>query len=122
MHVVDESILEELTNGFSLLYNSETQELKDVEAKLKEQSLLKLTKEADEFKRMFKAINVVKIVEFGIPYKKIIEVSKRENVSLIILPSHGKQGFSEEFFGSTAARVIKLSDKPILVIKSKEVK
>lgn len=70
MHVVDESILEELTNGLSLLYNSETQELKDVEAKLKEQSLLKLTKEADEFKRMFKAINVVKIVEFGIPYKK----------------------------------------------------
>ncbi len=116
LHVVDESILEELTNGFSMLYNSEEEELNAIESRLKREADAKLKKLAADYKKSFKANDVSIVVEFGIPYKKIAETAKRENVSLIILPSHGKINFSREIFGSTTLRVLKTTQKPVLII------
>ncbi len=121
LYVVDESILEELMNGFSMVYSSEGEELSDIESKLKEKAMKKLDKEAERFRKMFKAKTVEKVVDFGLPYKKIVDVAEGKNVSLIILPSHGKMGFSKEFLGSTTVRVLKMTNKPVLVIKTKEV-
>lgn len=118
LHVVDEGRLEELLNGYAYLYKREEREIKDIEEKLKAKAKEKLTEREERCKEMMKANKLRIMVRFGIPYEEIVKVAEEENVSLILLPSHGKQGFSHEIFGSTTMRVLKKTKKPVLIIKT----
>jgi len=83
---------------------------------------LKWQSQVNEIKESVKKIagNTKIIVRVGIPYEEIIKIAEEENVSLIILPSHGKLNFSHEIFGSTTMRVLKKTKKAVLLIKSFE--
>ena len=56
-------------------------------------------------------------VEIGIPGDKILELEKQEDVSMIVLGSHGKSNIKEMFLGSVSERVIRSAIKPVLVVK-----
>ena len=56
-------------------------------------------------------------VEKGIPFREILRVAEEEDVSLIVIASHGKSNISEMFLGSVSEKVIRKSKKPVLVIK-----
>lgn len=120
LHVIEESVIEEIMDSYSYYfnkYNNENEEIKDIEKKLKERNL-KLLEEKKELAQ--KTLNPKKIkimVKFGTPYKKIIETAIEEDVSMILLPSHGKLDFTHEFLGSTTHRVILKTKKPVLLIK-----
>ncbi len=116
LHVIDESILDELTDGFSMLYNSAEEELNAIKGRLKKAAKEKLSEISGKMKEVFKAEKVSTIVKFGIPYYEICKTATEENVSLILLPSHGKISYSKEIFGSTTLRVLKLTEKPALII------
>ena len=120
MSVVDESIVEEMMNGYSLRYNSEENELKDIEKKLTERRIKELKEKGELAQEILKPKKLKLIVKFGIPYKKIVETADEEDVSLIFLPSHGKLDFTHEIFGSTTCRVLKTTKKPVLLIKTYE--
>ena len=120
MSVVDESIVEEMMNGYSLRYNSEENELKDIEKKLTERRIKELKEKGELAQEILKPKKLKLIVKFGIPYKKIVETADEEDVSLILLPSHGKLDFTHEIFGSTTCRVLKTTKKPVLLIKTYE--
>ena len=117
LHVVDYDTIDTLINGKQLLYESEEKETKDIEKKLIEESKKKLNEINQEIK-IAKEIKI--IVKVGIPYEEIVKTAEEENVSLIILPSHGKLNFSHEIFGSTTMRVLKKTKKPVLLIKALE--
>ena len=70
---------------------------------------------------MMKAKNVRIMVTVGIPYKEIVRIAEEEDVSLILLPSHGKLGFSHELMGSTTIRVLRKTKKPVLIINTHKV-
>ncbi len=118
LHVVDYDTIDTLINGKQLLYESEEKETKDIERKLMEESKKKLNKIKEDIKKIAKEIKI--IVKVGIPYEEIVKTAEEENVSLIILPSHGKLNFSHEIFGSTTMRVLKKTKKPVLLIKALE--
>ncbi|KAA0006669.1 MAG: universal stress protein [Thermoplasmata archaeon] len=118
LHVVDYNIIDTLVNGKELLYESEEEETKDIERKLIDESKKKLNEIKESVKKI--AGNTKIIVRVGIPYEEIIKIAEEENVSLIILPSHGKLNFSHEIFGSTTMRVLKKTKKAVLLIKSFE--
>ncbi len=120
LHVVDEGRLEELLNGYAYLYKGENRELRDIEEKLKAKAREKLSESADKCRKMMKSSKLRIMVRFGIPYEEIVRVAEEENVSLILLPSHGMLGFSHEIFGSTTMRVLKKTKKPVLIIKTHE--
>lgn len=123
LHVVDESLLEEMIDGYSLYYESyapDKDELKDIENKLREDRMKKLKEKGRLAQEILKPKNLKLIVKFGIPYKKIIETAEEEDVSLILLPSHGKIDFSHEILGSTTCRVLKKAKQPVLLIKTCE--
>ncbi len=123
LHVIDEVKLEEVMNGYSFFYNDEMKELKDIEAKLKAEAMKKLESRVEAIKQSFKTDNVKPVVKIGIPWKEIVKTADEEDVSLIMLPSHGRLGFTHEFMGSTTIRVLKKTTKPVLIIKTaKEVK
>jgi len=53
----------------------------------------------------------------GKPYREINKIATEEDVSLIVMGSHGK-GFTEAiFWGSVSQRVVEYSEKPVLVVK-----
>ncbi len=118
LHVIDEGKLEDMLNGYSYFYRKEEREMEEIEKKLKEKAMKEMQERAERCKDMMKAKNIKMLVRVGIPYEEIVKVAEEENVSLILMPSHGKQGFSHELFGSTTMRVLKKTKKPVLIIKT----
>jgi len=56
-------------------------------------------------------------VEQGVPHVKILEVADEENVSAIILGSHGRSNLSSVLLGSVSDYVIRHAKKPVIVVK-----
>lgn len=56
-------------------------------------------------------------VEEGVPHVKILEVANEENVSAIILGSHGRSNLSSVLLGSVSDYVIRHAKKPVIVVK-----
>ncbi len=71
-------------------------------------------------KARFKAegLSVQGYVMEGIPEEKILEVSLKEDINLIVMGSHGKTGLKRLLMGSVTEKVINQGDKPVLVVKS----
>ncbi len=120
LHVIDEGHLEDLLNGYSFLYKSEKKEMEDVITEAKERAREKLNEWKDRCKKLMRAQKMRIIIRIGIPYEEIVKAAKEENVSLILMPSHGKLGYSHELLGSTTIRVLRKTKKPVLIIKTHE--
>ena len=56
-------------------------------------------------------------IERGIPLTEILRVEQEEGVSLIVIGSHGKSNVEEMLLGSVSEKVIRKSEKPVLVVK-----
>jgi nucleotide-binding universal stress UspA family protein len=57
------------------------------------------------------------VIERGDPYSKILELADKEDVSVIILGSHGRSNLSKVLLGSVSAHIISHARQPVLVIK-----
>jgi universal stress protein A len=53
----------------------------------------------------------------GRAYQDIVRMAKELSVSLTVLATHGRTGFSHLFFGSTAEKVVRLCPCPVLTVK-----
>ena len=60
------------------------------------------------------------LVERGIAEEKILAAAENRNCDLIVMGSHGHKGIVDALIGSTARRVVRLSKKPVLVVKLPE--
>ncbi|MBI5589016.1 MAG: universal stress protein [Deltaproteobacteria bacterium] len=68
-----------------------------------------------------KGIDTGIFVEQGPAVDTIISVAQRENADLIAIASHGRTGLSRVFYGSVAAGVMQKIDRPILIIRTRNV-
>ncbi|MCX5881429.1 MAG: universal stress protein [Deltaproteobacteria bacterium] len=66
-----------------------------------------------------KGIEVKILVEQGAVVDSIISIAQRENADLIAIASHGRSGMSRVFYGSVAAGVMQKIDRPVLIIRSR---
>ena len=62
-------------------------------------------------------LDVTVRIELGSPVKKILKAEDEENVSAIVLGSHGKSNVKEILIGSVSENVIRKSRTPVLVVK-----
>jgi len=62
-------------------------------------------------------LQVTQRIIYGTPAKTILQVEDEEDVSAIILGSHGKSNIEEMLLGSVSEKVIRKSHKPVIVIK-----
>jgi nucleotide-binding universal stress UspA family protein len=58
------------------------------------------------------------LVEAGPAASAILEVARREEISLVAMSTHGRTGLSRWAFGSVAEKVIRSSPQPVLVVRS----
>ena len=56
-------------------------------------------------------------LEKGNPFKEILKVEDEENVSAIVIGSHGKSNIKEMLIGSVSENVVRKSKTPVLVVK-----
>lgn len=61
----------------------------------------------------------VQILEGNDTHKIIVDYAKDLNADIIIMGTHGASGFRGIFLGSTAERVVRFSDRPVMVIPGK---
>jgi nucleotide-binding universal stress UspA family protein len=57
------------------------------------------------------------VIVSGVPYDEILAKAADENVSLIVLGTHGRAGLDHFLFGSTAERVVRRSRCPVMTIR-----
>ena len=62
-------------------------------------------------------LKVKPMIRRGIPLKEILKVETEEDVSAIVIGSHGVSNIQEMFLGSVSEKVIRRCKKPVLVIK-----
>lgn len=65
-------------------------------------------------------LKVSEIIQFELAFNGIMDISKKNDVDLIVMGSHGASGFKEMFIGSNAEKVVRFSDIPVLVLKREE--
>ena len=56
------------------------------------------------------------VVEFGAPFKNIVELAEKENVDMIVMSTHGRTGLDHMILGSVTERVIARAPCPVLVV------
>ena len=56
-------------------------------------------------------------IEKGIPFKEILRVEKEEDISLIVIGSHGKSNVEEMLLGSVSEKVVRKAKSPVFVVK-----
>jgi universal stress protein A len=54
----------------------------------------------------------------GHPFERILETAAREQVTLIVLGTHGRTGLAHAIMGSVAERVVRLAPCPVLTVKT----
>jgi nucleotide-binding universal stress UspA family protein len=102
----------------SALTDTIKESLKDFNRRYEENNAY-LSGRQGEFRE--KGIDVRKYVEQGPVVETIISVAQRENADLIAIASHGRSGMSRVFYGSVAAGVMQQIDRPILIIRSRNI-
>lgn len=81
-----------------------------------EQRMATIQKELREL-----GITVTTKLEIGIPSEEIVRIAQEEQISLILLGSHGKGYIKSRYLGSTTFDVLRLSEIPMLIEKYLEV-
>jgi len=57
------------------------------------------------------------VISIGNPGQEIAAFAESTQAELIVMPSHGRTGFSRLLIGSVAERVVRLAHCPVLVLK-----
>ncbi|MBE0502171.1 MAG: universal stress protein [Desulfuromonadales bacterium] len=60
---------------------------------------------------------VESLVVPGIPYDEILKKAEEESVDMIVLGTHGRTGLDHVLFGSTAEKVVRKSNVPVMTIR-----
>lgn len=81
-----------------------------------EQAASKLLEEAEKKVKKKGIEDVVKKIAYGDPAEKIIEEANNENVDLIAIGTRGLTGVKRVVLGSTTQKVIRWSEKDVLVV------
>jgi nucleotide-binding universal stress UspA family protein len=58
----------------------------------------------------------------GSPAAVIKETAEQENADLIAIASHGRGGLARVFYGSVAAAILNQVDRPLLLVRSRNIK
>lgn len=64
-------------------------------------------------------VEVFDNIEIGSPSQLISSAADKYNADLILMGTHGTSGLSEIFIGSNAEKVVRISKRPVLTIKTR---
>jgi nucleotide-binding universal stress UspA family protein len=71
---------------------------------------------AENFADRIDLVEVRQVVEFGAPYKNIVDLAASEGVDMIVMSSHGRTGIDHLILGSIAEKVVAHAPCPVLIV------
>ena len=69
----------------------------------------------DELKKS--GFKVKTMIQRGVPLLEILKAEEKEDISVIVIGSHGKSKLEEMFLGSVSEKVSRKCKSPVLIIK-----
>ena len=109
LHVLDQRATDALHRFM------EDRKLQQLKENRKKEAAKMLTGIEKELKKA--SLTVKTIIKTGVPVREILRVEKEEDVSVMVIGSHGMSNLEEIFLGSVSEKVIRRCTKPVLVIK-----
>ena len=110
LHVIDEREIEHIAHLAELNVSIAElekrreayarEEMKAIEAELKKSGFVVKTR-----------------IEKGIPFRDILKAEEEEDVSVVVIGSHGKSCITEMLLGSVSEKVVRKSSKPVFVVR-----
>ena len=110
LHVIDEREIENISRYAGQYLNAE-----EVEKKREENANEEIRAIEAELKES--GFDVKTRIEKGIPFRDILRVEQEEEISAIVIGSHGKSCIKEMLLGSCSEKVRRKSNKPVLVVR-----
>lgn len=108
LYIIDE-------RGIDSFRNSTAIDALAVEKEWEELALNEISSLEDELKEQ--GFIVKAQINKGIPFREILRVAEEENVSAIIMGSHGKSNIVEMLLGSVTDTVVRKAQKPVLIVR-----
>jgi len=109
-HVIDERILNKIQQHSDVGIN-----VKDFEKKMEEHAQEEISAIEGELKKS--GFNVKTRIDKGVPFREILKAEQEEDISVVVIGSHGVSCIEEMFLGSCSEKVIRKSSKPVLVVR-----
>ena len=110
LHVVNQRVIEGIRR-----HVGDESRIEEFETMVREEANQSLIEIENELKKV--PYKVKCIIKIGIPLREILRVEEEEDVSVIVIGSHGRTNLEEVFLGSVSEKVIRKCKKPVLVIK-----
>lgn len=118
LNVIHQRILDSLETIHKAVYFQDGRYEEDSEAavqKLEEERRKKMGPLVAELEAA--GFEVTTRIEKGHPVTEILKIEKAENVSAIVMGSHGKNDIVEALIGSVSGKVVRRSVTPVLLVK-----
>jgi len=109
LHVIKKNSLEVIAQYSSI------RDFSDVEREVEGDARKQISRIEEELKEC--GFNVKVRIETGFPFSEILKAETEENVSAIVIGSHGLSNIKEILLGSVSESVIRKSKKPVIVVK-----
>jgi len=109
LHVIKKTSLEVIAQYSSI------RDFKEVEREVEGDAREKLSLIEKELQET--GLRVKVRIETGFPFSEILRVEDEEDVSAIVIGSHGLSNIKEILLGSVSESVIRKAKKPVIVIK-----
>jgi nucleotide-binding universal stress UspA family protein len=111
LHVIDEREIEHIAHLPEL--NLSTEELEKSKREYAKEEMKAIESELKN-----SGFEVKTRIDKGIPFRDILKAEEQEkDVSVVILGSHGKSCITEMLLGSVSEKVVRKSNKPVLVVR-----
>jgi nucleotide-binding universal stress UspA family protein len=109
-HVIDERIIDRIQHHSETGINVEV-----IGKKMEENAQEEISAIEDELKKS--GFNVKTRIDKGVPFREILKAEQEEDISVVVIGSHGVSCIEEMFLGSCSEKVIRKSRKPVLVVR-----
>ena len=109
-HVIDERIIDRIQHHSDVGINAE-----EIEKKMEENAQEEISAIEVELKKS--GFNVKTRIDKGVPFREILKAEQEEDISVVVIGSHGVSCIEEMFLGSCSEKVIRKSSKPVLVVR-----
>jgi nucleotide-binding universal stress UspA family protein len=109
-HVIDERIINRIQHHSEAGINAE-----ELEKKMEEHAQEQIS--AIEGKLKKSGFDVKTRIDKGVPFREILKAEQEEDISVVVIGSHGVSCIEEMFLGSCSEKVIRKSRKPVLVVR-----
>ena len=108
MHVINQrgmQAIEQYASGNSM----------EIEQRIMDDAKQEIKVIEDELKKS--GFKVKSMIQTGIPMREILKAEEEENVSVIVIGSHGRSNLEEIFLGSVSEKVSRKCKSPVLIVK-----